>query len=176
MDRLMLSNTQWKRLESLLSGKAGDVGATARDNRRFVEAVLWIGRTGTPWRDLPAELGDWHNTHVRFSRWAKKGVWDRVLSALSSAQDREEVFLDSTAVRAHLHAAGAQKNTARKLWDALAAASEARSTALPTRTATRLDSPSPGPTKRTSAKRKPYSARHQTPKPSLRTKAMTPIR
>lgn len=121
MARLLLSDAQWQRIEHLLPGKVSDRGVTAQDNRRFVEAVLWIGRTGAPWRDLPPELGDWHNTHVRFSHWAQNGVWARLLSPLRTEADLEQVFLDSTAVRAHLHAAGAKKNTAHRLWDALGA-------------------------------------------------------
>ena len=74
MDRKMLRDEQWERIEQLLPGKAGDRGVTAKDNRRFVEAVLWIMRTGSPWRDLPAELGHWHRTFVRFSRWRENGA------------------------------------------------------------------------------------------------------
>ena len=68
MDRKMLRDDQWERIEQRLPGKATDRGVTARDNRRFVEAVLWIIRTGSPWRDLPEELGHWHRTFFRFSR------------------------------------------------------------------------------------------------------------
>ena len=77
MDRKMLRDDQWERIEQLLPGKASDPGCTAKDNRRFVEAVLWIMRTGSPWRDLPAELGHWHRTYVRFARWRDKGVVGR---------------------------------------------------------------------------------------------------
>ena len=109
MDRKMLRDDQWERIEQLLPGKAGDRGCTAKDNRLFIEAVLWIMRTGSPWRDLPAELGHWHRTFVRFSRWRKKGVWERVATALRSDADMECLFIDSTIVRAHQHSAGAQK-------------------------------------------------------------------
>ena len=129
MNRCVLSDEQWERIKDLLPGKASDCGVTAKDNRLFMEAVLWIGRTGAPWRDLPSELGNWHTTFTRFSRWAKSGVWDRLFEAISVDRDLEEVMLDSTAIRAHQHAAGAKKNTAHKLWDALAAASEPKSTA-----------------------------------------------
>ena len=71
----MLRDDQWEHIEPLLPGKKSDPGCTARDNRRFVEAVLWIMRTGSPWRDLPEALGHWHRTYVRFSRWREKGVW-----------------------------------------------------------------------------------------------------
>ena len=109
MVRLRLRDDQWERIKDWLPGQATDCGVTAKDNRLFVEAVLWIGRTGAPWRDLPAEFGNWHSTYVRFARWAKAGVWDRVFEALSQDRDEEEVMLDSTAVRAHQHAACAKK-------------------------------------------------------------------
>ena len=112
MDRRMLRDDQWERIEQLLPGKAGDRGVTAKDNRRFVEAVLWIMRTGSPWRDLPVELGHWHRTFVRFSCWREKGVWERVAKVLSGDADLEQLFIDSTIVRAHQHSAGAQKKQA----------------------------------------------------------------
>ena len=141
MARSILRDDQWERIKDLLPGKATDCGVTAKDNRLFVEAVLWIGRTGAPWRDLPAELGNWHTTYTRFSRWSKAGVWDRVFEAISQDRDEEEVMIDSTAVRAHQHAAGAKKNTARRLWAALRAVSEPRFTASLMRWVTRSDSP-----------------------------------
>jgi transposase len=71
MTRYGLRDDQWEQIKDLLPGKLGDVGATARDNRRFVEAVMYRYRAGIPWRDLPERFGDWKNTHRRFSRWAK---------------------------------------------------------------------------------------------------------
>ena len=109
MDWKMLRDDQWERVEHLLPGKASDPGCTARDNRGFVEAVLWIMRTGSPWRDLPAEFGHWHRRYVRFSRWRETGVRERVAIALRDDADMEHPFLDSTIVRAHQHSAGAQK-------------------------------------------------------------------
>ena len=80
-----------------------------RDNRRFVEAVLYRDRAGFPWRDLPERFGDWKNTHKRFSRWAKKGVWQRLFEHLAAEADNEYAMIDSTMVRAHQHRAGAPK-------------------------------------------------------------------
>lgn len=127
MPRKILRDDQWARIEPLLPGKATDRGVTA-DNRRFVEAVLWLLRTGAPWRDLPPEFGRWHSVYMRFARWRKNGVWDRLLEAVREEADLEEVFIDSTAVRAHLHAAGAVKKTPRKHWAELVAAGGPRST------------------------------------------------
>lgn len=78
MDRRMLSDTQWFRIAELLPGKPTDKGGRAADNRGFVEAVLYLARTGSPWRDLPKELGNWHSVYVRFARWEAYGVWHRV--------------------------------------------------------------------------------------------------
>ena len=121
MPRTLLRNDQWERIKDLLPGKASDRGVTAKDNRLFVEAVLWIARTGSPWRDLDPALGNWHATYTRFSRWSKTGVWARVIGAVSDDADLEVLFIDSTAVRAHQHAAGAQKKKAAKRSGARAA-------------------------------------------------------
>jgi len=121
MPRKQLRDEQWYRIEQWLPGKATDCGVTAKDNRLFVEAVLWIARTGSPWRDLPASFGPWNSVYKRFARWSDRGVWHRLFAELSSDADFEEVFLDSTIVRAHQHAAGAQKKRARKRWGVRAA-------------------------------------------------------
>ena len=109
MPRKLLRDDQWERIQDLLPGKVSDPGDTGKDNRLFVEAVLWIARTGSPWRDLDPALGNWHATYTRFSRWGKRGVWQRVIEAVSSDRDLETLFVDSTVVLAHQHAAGAQK-------------------------------------------------------------------
>lgn len=114
MPRKILRDDQWERIEHFLPGKECDPGVTAKDNRRFVEAVLWVARTGSPWRDLPPELGNWHNVFTRFSRWGKSGVWQRVIETVSGDVDLEALLIDSTVVRAHQHAAGAQKKRGRK--------------------------------------------------------------
>ena len=114
MARLMLRDDQFERIESMLSGKASDRGVTARNNRTFVEAVLWVARTGSPWRDLPEVFGPWNSVYKRFARWSDRGIWHRVFAELAKDADFEEVFLDSTIVRAHQHAAGAPKKTVTK--------------------------------------------------------------
>ena len=108
MRRYEISDYDWHRLASLLPGKSTDVGRTAADNRTFINAVLWIARSGAPWRDLPTRYGPWNSVYQRFRRWAKKGVWQRVFDQLQEP-DLDWLLLDSTIVRAHQHAAG-QKN------------------------------------------------------------------
>ena len=114
MTRRLLRNDQWRRIERLLAGKEGDRGRTAVNNRLFVEAVLWIARTGAPWRDLPDEFGPWNSVYKHFSRWEVNGVWHRVFEELARDADFEELYLDSSIVRAHQYAAGAAKKTVRK--------------------------------------------------------------
>lgn len=109
MARLIRRDDPYRRIEEMLPGKATDVGVTAKDNRLFVEAVLWVARTGAPWRDLPKRFGPWNSVYKRFSRWSDRGVWHRVFAELAKDADFKEVFLDSTIVRAHQHAAGARK-------------------------------------------------------------------
>jgi transposase len=109
MPRMNLRDDQWERIEHLLPGKAGDRGYTAADNRLFVDAVLWLARSGAPWRDLPEEFGRWNSVYKRFARWEKRGVWHRIFAELAGDADFEEVFIDSTVIRAHQHAAGARK-------------------------------------------------------------------
>jgi transposase len=113
MRRYALCDDQWERIAPLLPGREGHVGATARDNRLFVEAVLYRYRAGIPWRDLPERFGDPIKVHTRFSRWAKSGVWERVFKHLADAADNEYAMIDSTIVRAHQHSAGALKKTAK---------------------------------------------------------------
>ena len=118
MSRCGLRADQWERIEGLLPGKEGDVGVTAKDNRLFVNAVLYRYRAGIPWRDLPERFGDPLNIHKRFSRWAKSGVWKQVFAFLAADADNEYAMIDSTIVRAHQHSAGAQKKRAKtKLLD-----------------------------------------------------------
>ena len=118
MIRVWLRDDQFERIAALLPGKASDPGRTAADNRLFVEAVLWIARTGSPWRDLPPSFGLWNSVYQRFARWSRSGVWHRVFAQLALDADFEEVFIDSTIVRAHQHAAGAPKKKATKRSDA----------------------------------------------------------
>ena len=110
MPRKLLRDDQWQRMEHLLPGKASDPGVTAKDNRLFVEAVLYRYRAGIPWRDLPERFGDPIKVHTRFSRWAKSGVWKTLFEMLARDADNEYAMIDSTIVRAHQHSAGAQKN------------------------------------------------------------------
>ncbi len=109
MDRRELSDAMWDRMEPLLPGKASDPGRTGRDNRLFVEAVLWLARSGAHWRVLPAEYGKWNSVYQRFNRWCREGVWERLFTSLADTPDWDYVLIDSTIIRAHQHSAGAPK-------------------------------------------------------------------
>jgi transposase len=108
LDRTLLSDSQYEKIAPLLLGKSGDPGRTAADNRLFVEAVLWIVRTGAPWRDLPICFGSWNSAFRRFRRWSEKGIFEKIFNALSGDPDFEYVIIDGTIVRVHQHGAGAK--------------------------------------------------------------------
>ena len=108
MKRYELTDEEWSRIEALLPGRPGDPGGHGKDNRLFINAVVWVARTGAPWRDLPERFGLWNSVFQRFNRWAKAGVWEEVFAALKSP-DMAAMLLDSTVVRAHQHAAGSPK-------------------------------------------------------------------
>ena len=109
MERQELNDRVWALMAPHLPGKAGDPGRTGRNNRLFMEAIFWLARTGAHWRALPAHFGKWNSVYVRFNRWCRGGVFERLFSALSEYPDFEYVLVDSTIVRAHQHSAGAQK-------------------------------------------------------------------
>ena len=108
-----ICDDRWARVAPLLPGKPSDPGRTAADNRLFLDAVLWVARTGAPWPALPERFGKPNSVFQRFNRWAKRGVWRRIFDALQEP-DTEWLLLDSTTVRAHQHAAGARKRGTRR--------------------------------------------------------------
>ena len=109
LHRHAISDTDWDRIKHLLPGQAGQHGGIARDNRRFIDAVLYVARTGVAWQDLPERLGNGNSQWRRFDRWAAKGRWDPILAALCEP-DLDVLILDSTVIRAHPCAAGAKKS------------------------------------------------------------------
>lgn len=113
--RRWITDENWEVMEPVLQAakhsKAGKPGT--QSDRDFLESLIWEARTGSPWRDLPAELGRWHNVYMRFRRWEAAGVWQRFWGGLHNEQLEEAraLFVDSTTVRAHQHASGAPKKT-----------------------------------------------------------------
>src|SRR5260221_3725242 len=108
MHRFVLTDAQWAKMEPLCLGKPTDPGRTGGNNRLFLEAVLWIARTGSPWRDLPAAFGNWNTVFQRFRRWAVKGLFQRIFVSLSGDPDFEYAIIDGTIIRVHQHGTGAK--------------------------------------------------------------------
>ena len=124
-----LTDAQWEAIEPLLPGREGDPGRTASDNRLFVNAVLFVARTGVPWRDLPPRFGRWNSVWRRFDRWCAAGVWADLADALGEP-DLAELHLDSTTVKAQHAAAGSRRRPGEKKGTRTpAAASAARAAA-----------------------------------------------
>ena len=112
MDRFSLTGSltdaQWEKMEPFCLGKPTDPGRTGGDNRLFVEAALWIVRTGSPWRDLPPLFGKWNTVFKRFRDWVKAGVFKRLFDAVSDDPDMEYAMMDATIVKVHRHGQGAK--------------------------------------------------------------------
>ena len=108
MTRLILTDAQWSRIAPHCLGKASDPGRTGGDARLFVEAVLWIARTGSPWRDLPEVFGNWNTVFKRFRHRVKGDVFKRIFEALSDDPDLEFAMVDGTIVKVHRHGQGAK--------------------------------------------------------------------
>src|ERR1700756_1081918 len=103
MERYVLTDAQWAKMEPHCLGKKSDPGRSGENNRLFLEAVLWIARTGSPWRDLPPGFGNWNSGFPRFRRWALKGTFERIFASLSADPDFEYAIIDGTIVRVHQH-------------------------------------------------------------------------
>ena len=108
LDRLVLSDAAWERMAPLIIGRPDQKGSTGRDNRMFVEGVLWIVRTGAPWRDLHSAFGNWNSVFKRFRRWVVNGVFEALFTVLSGDPDFEYALIDGTIVRVHQHGTGAK--------------------------------------------------------------------
>jgi transposase len=103
-----ITDDQWDKIKDALPGKAGDLGRTAEHNRLFIDAVLWIAKTGAPCRDLSDAYGKWSTVQNRFIRWSKSGVWQMIYNTLAANVDTEWFTNDSPIIRAHQHTAGAK--------------------------------------------------------------------
>ena len=125
LPRHAITDAEWDRVKGLFPARG-----PAADNRLFVDAVLFVARTGIPWRDLPDRFGNWNTAWRRFDRWARAGVWQRVFDALQDP-DAEWLLMDSTVIRAHPCAAGASKKAgarASRRWAGAGAGSGPRPT------------------------------------------------
>lgn len=114
MSRISLTDRQWAQTEPLLPGGTGNRGRPGLDNRKAVEGIIWILRTGAPWCDLPEEFGKWNTVYQRFRRWSNAGVFERIFEATQGEMDMRSVQVDGSYVKAHQHATGAPKAVARQ--------------------------------------------------------------
>ncbi len=113
LDRHDLTDVEWARLEPLVPDRSPRRGGRWADHRDVINGVLWRSRSGCPWRDVPADFGNWKTVYNRHRRWSADGTWERVLDELRRGADHEEpggwtVGVDAGVVRAHQHAAGAR--------------------------------------------------------------------
>ena len=104
MERYEISDDNWEKIKDLLPGQRGRHGGIARDNRLFINVILYIAKTGIPWRDLPERFGKWDSVFHRYNEWCKKNRWQAIFDALQDP-DLEWLMIDSTVIRAHQHAA-----------------------------------------------------------------------
>ncbi len=121
MTRRVLNDAQWAIIEPFTLGKKSDPGQTGRDPRLFMEAVLWIVRTGAQWRELPEEFGKWNSVFKRFRRWVKADAFYRMFKALSQDADFEYAMIDGTIVKVHRSGQGAKGGLSARPLDALEA-------------------------------------------------------
>ena len=143
MERVF-SEEQFDRLYALLRQERRIHTGQRERERRFLEALQWMGRSGAQWRFLPTAYGAWNSVDKRFARWDDLGVWERLLAGVADEPDLQAVMIDATVIRAHACAAGAPKKTAgrrRRPSGARAAASAPSSTSWSMRSATRSSSP-----------------------------------
>ena len=108
MTRMVLSDAQWVLIEPHCLGKKSDPGRTGGDTRVFMEAVLWIARTGAPWRDLPDVFGNWNTVFKRFRHWVKRDVFRGIFEAVGKDPDMQYAMIDGTIVKVHRHGQGAK--------------------------------------------------------------------
>jgi len=105
-----LTESEWGGLKKYFAEReAGKLGRPRNDDRQMVNGILWIVRTGAPWRDLPERYGAWSTVYARFVEWQESGLFERILEELGEEADLQDMSLDSTCVRAHQHSAGAKK-------------------------------------------------------------------
>ena len=136
MARLLMEDAEWAFFEPFIVAIRGRGGRPASNHRTVLDAVFWIARTGSPWRDLPEEFGKWSSVYRQFRRWTLASLWEMILEALneSGVMPDQVQMIDSTVIRAHHLAAGAKGGLKKKVLAVQKVALRPRSTSLPTLT------------------------------------------
>jgi transposase len=116
MTRSLLTEEMWEKIKPLLPSQSGYWGRPSRPHREIIEGILWILRTGAPWRDLPEEYGPWRSCFNRFNRWSANGTWQIIWEVLKDEIDTENFSIDGSIVKAHQDACRIKKNP-KKLWE-----------------------------------------------------------
>ena len=109
--RHTLRGDQWARIKEQLPGKRSKKGRPRTDDRMMVEGMLWVLKTGAPWRDLPERFGPWQTVYARWAHWSRSGIWKQLLDELAKDANDEAFMIDASIVRAHQDASGAPKKT-----------------------------------------------------------------
>ena len=105
-----LTDAEWEQLKEYFPDRQlGDIGRPRNDDRQMLNGLLWIIRTGAPWRDLPERYGAWSTVYSRFRQWQESGLFQKILEELGIEADLQDVSMDSTTSNAHQHSAGAKK-------------------------------------------------------------------
>ena len=114
--RYEIKDDEWERIKDMLPPEnTGKAGRPSSDNRRALNGMLWIDRTGAPWEDLPSRYGAKSTVFDRFTKWTKQGLFEKIFEILSSDADMQDCGIDSTSSKVHQHAAGVKKGTQKKL-------------------------------------------------------------
>ncbi|MNC48086.1 hypothetical protein D3C75_971800 [compost metagenome] len=115
MNRYEIRDDQWEAIKDLLPPERKPQGGRPpKDHRQMLNAMLWVARSGAPWRDSPEYFGSWSTVYSRFRRWQMAGIWDRILEHVSTEPDEESVMIDTTIVRVHQHGSGAKGGASSK--------------------------------------------------------------
>jgi|RhiMetdeSRZDD1v2_1073273.scaffolds.fasta_scaffold301311_2 transposase len=114
--RYELTAEQWRRIEGMLPGKAGDRDRMATDKRTFVNGVMWVLRSGALWKHLPEQYGRWKSVYNRFLRWEKAGIWEKIFAVLIQDPRNQYAMIDSMIVRAHQQSKVGKGSKKTRLW------------------------------------------------------------
>ena len=104
-----ISDQDWERVKDVLPPENTGEGRPSKPNRDMLNGMLWISKTGSPWRDLPERFGPWQTVYSRFRMWSQKEIFKKLFEQLTADADMQDISIDSTSCKAHQHAAGAKK-------------------------------------------------------------------